>query len=488
MVNYSIQGQNINLKSDYSEIAILGKGSNLHNELASITANALKIGLNDTHKIYTCDINLIKDEWAMAALNSPDNHAWNILRYSEISEDFLGKKIILNSMTIGDNFENFFKIFNNSQPLLGFFGVNVFNALILAKNIKCNLDREIPIRLYGFNFDYKKSLLTGFEDVRADAETVLSFQKEVMDFVVTNNTDVDYATSDRQFDARSDIQYVQNDGHELMLVAEITTNHFGERKRLESLIRAAKAQGATHVKFQRRDVDTFYSNEKLAEPYKSPFGRTFREYRMGLELSDDDFVYIDELCKALKIDWFISALDEYGFTSSLKFERNIVKLPSTISNRVDYLKYVADNYSGGVIISTGMTDQAYEHWILNTFENNSSIYMLQCNSAYPTPRNHCNLAVIKRYAELSKLNDKIIPGYSSHDNGNLGCQIAIACGAKMIEKHVKYGPTDWAHFDSVALDLKKGEFRKFVDDMVVAVDYLGSSEKHITSSEYHKYE
>ena len=34
--------------------------------------------------------------------------------------------------------------------------------------------------------------------------------------------------------------------------------------------------------------------------------------------------------------------------------------------------------------------------------------------------------------------------------------------AEMIEKHVKYGNAKWAHFDSVALDLKKNEYGLFV--------------------------
>ncbi len=81
----------------------------------------------------------------------------------------------------------------------------------------------------------------------------------------------------------------------------------------------------------------------------------------------------------------------------------------------------------------------------------------------------------------------IIPGYSSHDVGALASQMAISAGALMIEKHVKLGNLDWVHFDSVALDISKGELRNFVDEVKKAITICGDKEKKVHAKEHHKY-
>jgi N-acetylneuraminate synthase len=65
--------------------------------------------------------------------------------------------------------------------------------------------------------------------------------------------------------------------------------------------------------------------------------------------------------------------------------------------------------------------------------------------------------------------------------------MAVAAGAKMIEKHVKLGSVQWAHFDDVALDLATNEFTNFVRDVRRAQRIVGSEIKKIRDSEHHKY-
>ena len=253
------------------------------------------------------------------------------------------------------------------------------------------------------------------------------------------------------------------------------------------MVKKAKQDGADFVKVQKRNVDKFYTSEQLESHYDSPFGRTFRDYRNQLELSDEDFFKLDEICNDLEIPWFLSVLDETSFNFLEKLPIPVIKLPSTISNFTSFLKGVSDSYKGDVIISTGMTDQKYEKFIIDNFSTNSRLFLLQCNSAYPTPPQDCNIAVISRYASLSNKNINIVPGYSSHDVGSFASCLAVAAGAKMIEKHVKYGDTDWAHFDSVALDLTTDEFAKFVSDIRYSETIYGNEMKVINSSEHHKY-
>lgn len=271
------------------------------------------------------------------------------------------------------------------------------------------------------------------------------------------------------------------------VTAELTTNHFGDRQRLERMIRAASAAGADHIKLQKRDVDSFYSREQLASPYVSPFGRTFGDYRRQLELDRDDFAFVDALCRELGIGWFASVLDRPSFEFMLQFDPRTIKLPSTISEHRDYLSHVARTYRGSVVLSTGMTGPDYERWLLAHFTQCRSLYLLQCNSAYPTPNADCNVGVVRHYHALAQADPRIVPGYSSHDFGWLASALAVAAGARMVEKHVKLGNTDWAHFDAVAVDLTTTDFRDYVTNIREAEEMIGTGAKKVNKSEHHKY-
>ena len=134
-----------------------------------------------------------------------------------------------------------------------------------------------------------------------------------------------------------------------------------------------------------------------------------------------------------------------------------------------------------------MTGSDYEDWLLANFVNCDKLYLLQCNSAYPTPNSDCNVAVVRHYQQLSEADPRIVPGYSSHDFGWLASALAIAAGGRMIEKHVKLGNTDWAHFDAVAVDLTTSDFRDYVAQLRAAEEMVGTGVKRVNPSEHHKY-
>lgn len=274
---------------------------------------------------------------------------------------------------------------------------------------------------------------------------------------------------------------------DVKVVAEITTNHFGDKERLKAMILLAKRAGADFIKLQKRHVDTFYKEDILNKSFKSPFGETFRDYRLGLELTIQDFEWVDTFCKRVGIGWFASILDEFSFDFIKQFDPPLIKLPSTISERKNYLERVGEEWYDGLVISTGMTDINYENFILNSFKKSKEIYLLQCTSAYPTPEIDAGIGIIRHYRDLSKLDSRIIPGYSSHDIGSICSQMAVAAGARMIEKHVKLGSVQWAHFDEVALDLATDEFSNFVYDVRRAQGIVGTEHKNIRHSEHHKY-
>ena len=60
--------------------------------------------------------------------------------------------------------------------------------------------------------------------------------------------------------------------------------------------------------------------------------------------------------------------------------------------------------------------------------------------------------------------------------GSLGSMLAVAAGARMIEKHIKFGVTEWMHFDDTAIDVIS-ELPSFVSDLIKVDKALGSEKK-----------
>ena len=95
----------------------------------------------------------------------------------------------------------------------------------------------------------------------------------------------------------------------ICIIAEIGINHNGDMSICKKLIDVAVEAGCNAVKFQKRDIDSVYSNEMLSSPRESPWGTTQREQKEGLEFNYEDYLEIDNYCKSKGIDWFASAWD-----------------------------------------------------------------------------------------------------------------------------------------------------------------------------------
>ena len=108
-------------------------------------------------------------------------------------------------------------------------------------------------------------------------------------------------------------------------------------------------------------------------------------------------------------------------------------------------------------------------------------------SSRSRPHHDCNIGVVRHYRDLSKQYPHLVPAYASYDFGPMASALAVAAGAPMVEKHVKLGNTEWAHFDAVALDLTTSEFVDYVAAVREAELIVGSEEKKVNDSEHHKY-
>ena len=81
------------------------------------------------------------------------------------------------------------------------------------------------------------------------------------------------------------------------LIAEIGINHNWDVKIAKQLIKNAKDCGFDSVKFQKRTINIVYDEKTLDTLRESPWGKTTREQKLGLEFEKPEYDEIDKYCK-----------------------------------------------------------------------------------------------------------------------------------------------------------------------------------------------
>lgn len=407
----------------------------------------------------------------------------------KIPNNLAKKKLIQFSEIISMN-KNKIKVFK-----IGAINYSIDPLLFFINKTIGGTRKPLEILFVGFDFrtalpegDYKKrvrkNLIQAHIDVSSQRDLFFKRKK------IYKNIKILHAGFDlySDIDPRKDFAStkVKKNKFKVKIVAEITTNHHGETKKIVDLIYGAQKAGADYVKFQMRNVETFYPKKILEQKYKSPYGKTFRDYRNQLELNNNQIELIIKLCKKLKIKPFFSVLDAVSFKKLKKYNFDLIKIPSTISEDKNFLKYIKNNYKGNIVVSTGMTNQDYLEKCAKLFKNNKKLYLMHCVSSYPTMPLDANLSVISAIKNLSLKYKNIVPGYSSHDLTRTAAAMSLALGARIIEKHIKISENKWGHFDETALDVNY-EFPYWVEYVRSSENILGDEVKKINKSEHHKY-
>lgn len=215
------------------------------------------------------------------------------------------------------------------------------------------------------------------------------------------------------------------------VIAEIGINHNGDFNLAKELMLESKEAGCDAVKFQKRTVDLVYTQEELNRFRESPWGKTNRRQKEGLEFNIDQYVELEKYASELGVDfivscWDLNSVNEVEKKCNIKFH----KVASAMATDRSFLERL--NETGRpVILSTGMCTSEQIKAAVNILDNVS--FILACTSTYPTKVNEVNLRHIQTLKQKYP-NKKI--GFSNHYNGLDACVGAIALGAECIEFHV----------------------------------------------------
>ena len=127
----------------------------------------------------------------------------------------------------------------------------------------------------------------------------------------------------------------------ITIIAEIGINHNGDVGIAKQLIDVAKIAGADLVKFQKRTIDLVYSKDLLDSPRESPWGKTQRAQKEGLEFGLDEYKEINAYCRTKGIEWFASAWDFESQKFLQQFNLKYNKVASAMIVYKDFVKEVA---------------------------------------------------------------------------------------------------------------------------------------------------
>ena len=211
----------------------------------------------------------------------------------------------------------------------------------------------------------------------------------------------------------------------IFIIAEVGINHNGDMKTAFDLIDKAKWAGASAVKFQ-----TYITEKRVADD--SPIFNILKQCELSFDQQKELFDYAN----SKNIIAFSTPFDSESVEFLSEINSPCFKVASFDLVNTHLLKVIAKQKKP-VIISRGMANMEEIDIAMNILNNIPSV-LLHCISAYPVPNvSSLNLSTI---AALEERYQSII-GYSDHTLDIEASQFAVACGAKVIEKHFTLSQT-----------------------------------------------
>ena len=268
----------------------------------------------------------------------------------------------------------------------------------------------------------------------------------------------------------------------VFIIAELSANHNGSLELAIETIKAAKRAGADAIKLQTYTADTL-----TIDSNKSDFVIDNGSIWDGRNLYDlykeayTPWEWHPELFKVAKEEGLLCFSSPFDFTAVDFLEELSVplyKIASFEITDIPLIDYVASK-GKPIILSSGIASKEDIILAVNTIKNhgNENIALLKCTSGYPTPIDQANLVMIKDFAEQFD----VIPGLSDHTLGIIAPIIAVANGAKIIEKHLILNHSIGGPDASFSLDEK--EFKMMVDAVRTAEKLVGEVNYELTEKQ-----
>ncbi len=241
--------------------------------------------------------------------------------------------------------------------------------------------------------------------------------------------------------------------HRVLVVAEIGNNHEGDVALAEDLIGRAADAGADAVKFQ-----TFRTEHYVSPRDAERFARL-----KGFELTGEQFARLAEKARAAGL-LFVSTPFDLDSARLLGRIADAIKIASGDNTFYPLIEEVAATRKP-LMVSTGLAGLDEIRFAARLIQRvwrdagvDQELAVLHCVSAYPTPPEEANLGAV---AALSRALPEVVIGYSDHTIGTDAAVLAVAAGARVIEKHFTID-TQYSDFRDHQLSADPATFKTMV--------------------------
>jgi N,N'-diacetyllegionaminate synthase len=261
----------------------------------------------------------------------------------------------------------------------------------------------------------------------------------------------------------------------VLVIAEIGVNHDGDTAQAFALLAAAKRAGADAVKVQLFQADRLmHASAAFAEYQRRSTGAaTATDMLRKYELADAAVRQLAREARDLGLIFLATPFspDDLALIEELNLPAVKIASPDLVNKPL--LHRAAESHRP-LLVSTGAAnmDEVAETvgWLRQW---KTEFALLHCVSSYPVPAAEANLCWI---AELRQ-RFGVVVGYSDHTTDLTAGALAVAAGARLIEKHLTLdraaiGPDHAASFD-------EEQFTQYVRLIRSAETLLGSPGKRV---------
>jgi len=270
-------------------------------------------------------------------------------------------------------------------------------------------------------------------------------------------------------------------GQPSYIIAEIGINHNGSLEIAKQLIDEAVAAKADAVKFQKRTPEICVPKDQWEIIRDTPWGKiSYIDYKRKTEFGIAEYATIDQYCKKLGIDWFVSAWDIPSVDFMEQFDTILYKLASASLTDLALIRRILET-GKPLMLSTGMSTikeiEATMNFI-NAFDKNYPLFIAHSTSAYPCIPQELNLKMIQT---LEAKYPGIPVGYSGHETGLATTVAAVTMGATFVERHFTLDRAMWG--SDHAASVEPQGLQRLVRDIRDVESAMGDGHKKVYESE-----
>ena len=238
------------------------------------------------------------------------------------------------------------------------------------------------------------------------------------------------------------------------IVAELAQGFEGCPKQAKLLVKAAAKAGANATKFQ-----LIYADELATPDYE------YYELFSSLEMSDDDWTNIKNLCDKYHIELILDVFGSTSLSLAEKLGIETIKLHATDINNIGFLEKLAKSSVKRIMVGAG---GAHLEEIKNAIEivSMKQIILFHGFQGYPTPIEDNQISRMQLLKNAFSDYKNVVLGFSDHVDPTHPSSItlpsyAVGQGAVVLEKHLTLGCCMELEDHEAAMN--PDQFKVFVD-------------------------